>query len=510
MSYSIRKAEEKLGKIKWYKQGAAVRPLYFSYPCYSCTNFKVFSKKIKYQYEVIVFLRDNLMSDYISIRSLNDIASYYYGRQIKNNKFVDKLNNNWQKNKILQFLKSISDLLVKDFSGLDIDEVFLLFNNFTKIYLDLWAEVIFLDSFDYYGEKILHKAIKKENKNIKVSDLEVLLLPPNSSWLQKERLDLLKIAEVVDKNKNKLKIILQIKKYSEVIELFPKLDQRLKEHSYKYHWLHNDFASIVRLDSNYFFKNLILLLSDENKLKDEKRMRSYLTSLNFRKNKIIKKYKLSKGFTNITYFLASLGNLRDERKTYNQMAGTVLKKFAVALSEKSNLDVDLVENLFFWEIKKIFKLKAEQKKKIKNRSHGFLFFLGDLFSDKVEFRNQQAVRLNSYIDKAVSSHGGLKGMVAFRGVVKGRVKIVRDKSDFKKMKKGDVLVAPNTRPEYVPIMKIAAAIISEEGGITCHSAIVARELKIPCIVGVQGAIVSLKNGDKIEVDANKGVVKIIK
>jgi pyruvate,water dikinase len=101
----------------------------------------------------------------------------------------------------------------------------------------------------------------------------------------------------------------------------------------------------------------------------------------------------------------------------------------------------------------------------------------------------------------------LKGMAAYRGFVKGEVKIIKDKNDFYKMKKGNILVAPNTRPEYVPIMKMAGAIISEEGGITCHSAIVARELKIPCIVGVQGVMLLLKDGDIVEVDANNGIVR---
>ena len=74
------------------------------------------------------------------------------------------------------------------------------------------------------------------------------------------------------------------------------------------------------------------------------------------------------------------------------------------------------------------------------------------------------------------------------------------------MKAGNILLAPNTRPEYVPIMKLAGAIISEEGGITCHSAIVSRELKIPCIVGVQGACDQLKDGDLVEVNATKGII----
>ena len=65
-------------------------------------------------------------------------------------------------------------------------------------------------------------------------------------------------------------------------------------------------------------------------------------------------------------------------------------------------------------------------------------------------------------------------------------------------------------PEYVPLMKKAAAIVTDEGGITCHAAIVSRELNKPCIIGVKIATKVLKDGDLIEVDAEKGVVKVIK
>ena len=67
-----------------------------------------------------------------------------------------------------------------------------------------------------------------------------------------------------------------------------------------------------------------------------------------------------------------------------------------------------------------------------------------------------------------------------------------------------------TRPEFVPLMKKALAVVTDEGGITCHAAIVSRELRIPCITGTKNATRILKDGDLIEVDADNGVVKIIK
>jgi len=67
-----------------------------------------------------------------------------------------------------------------------------------------------------------------------------------------------------------------------------------------------------------------------------------------------------------------------------------------------------------------------------------------------------------------------------------------------------------TRPDMAPILKKAAAFVTNEGGITCHAAIVSRELNKPCIIGTKIATKVLKDGDTVEVNANNGVVKIIK
>lgn len=101
----------------------------------------------------------------------------------------------------------------------------------------------------------------------------------------------------------------------------------------------------------------------------------------------------------------------------------------------------------------------------------------------------------------------LTGSIAYMGQSTGLVRRLETLTDMKKMKKGDILVAYNTVPEMVPVMKIAAAIISEQGGITCHAAIVSRELKVPCLVGVKNAMKLLKDGDRVEVDATVGTIK---
>lgn len=103
----------------------------------------------------------------------------------------------------------------------------------------------------------------------------------------------------------------------------------------------------------------------------------------------------------------------------------------------------------------------------------------------------------------------VKGQCAYSGKTKGRVKIIHTPTDMGKMKKGDIIVSQATSPDLIPAIKKAAAIVTNTGGLICHAAITARELKIPCVVGTKIATQVLKDGDLVEVDATKGVVRII-
>ncbi|MFH1565139.1 MAG: PEP-utilizing enzyme [bacterium] len=98
----------------------------------------------------------------------------------------------------------------------------------------------------------------------------------------------------------------------------------------------------------------------------------------------------------------------------------------------------------------------------------------------------------------------IKGVVAFNGKAVGRVKIVNTVKQMLKLNRGDVLVSINTNPALMPAIKKSVAIITNEGGITCHAAIIARELKKPCIIGTKIATKVLRDGDLVEVDAERG------
>jgi len=119
----------------------------------------------------------------------------------------------------------------------------------------------------------------------------------------------------------------------------------------------------------------------------------------------------------------------------------------------------------------------------------------------------------SVINDIVSDHafkGSLSGQPAFKGKAKGIVKIIINPSKQSgKFNKGDILITGMTRPEFLPLMKKAAAFVTDAGDILSHAAITARELKKPCIIGTKIATKVFKDGDRVEVDANIGTVRKI-
>ena len=101
----------------------------------------------------------------------------------------------------------------------------------------------------------------------------------------------------------------------------------------------------------------------------------------------------------------------------------------------------------------------------------------------------------------------LKGVSGSAGIAAGKVCIINSPKEFYKMQKGDILVCHLTDPEWTPLFKLASAVVADTGAALSHAAIVAREFNIPAVLGVGFATTKYKDGDMIQVDGNKGVVR---
>lgn len=180
------------------------------------------------------------------------------------------------------------------------------------------------------------------------------------------------------------------------------------------------------------------------------------------------------------------------------------------LGKKFNIPRDDIGYFTLDELETIIQIGILDKNIIKKRKSGCVIVpaknkLVKVFNEiplkysniakKVEQREQEKI---------------VRGKIAQMGVVRGVVKVIRSYHDIKRVQKGDILVANTTHPGYLPAMQKAAAFVTNEGGVISHAAIVARELKKPCIVGTGNATQILLEGDFVEVDANKGIVKLLK
>jgi phosphoenolpyruvate synthase/pyruvate phosphate dikinase len=130
--------------------------------------------------------------------------------------------------------------------------------------------------------------------------------------------------------------------------------------------------------------------------------------------------------------------------------------------------------------------------------------------DVEDFLNSHGIIIKEDKIEIDDSLTTISGRSAQKGFARGTVKTVFTMQDVEKVNEGDIIVSPMTGPDFIMAIKKSAGIITDEGGITCHAAIVARELGKPCIIGIKIATQILKDGMVVEVDADKGVVKIIK
>ena len=144
------------------------------------------------------------------------------------------------------------------------------------------------------------------------------------------------------------------------------------------------------------------------------------------------------------------------------------------------------------------------KAELERRDAGFCWLEGEFLT-----RSEAEARYHISLPVETVSRRELKGTTAFPGRVRGTVRRVMGHKQLDSMQQGEILVSPMTMPDFLPAMKKAAAIVTDEGGLTCHAAIVARELKIPCIVGMRHATTTLVDGDLVEVDASNATVKLL-
>ena len=206
------------------------------------------------------------------------------------------------------------------------------------------------------------------------------------------------------------------------------------------------------------------------------------------------------------YFLSQASWIRlESRITFNashQLSQSLFDEIGTRRG-LAGMDIKWLTSL---ELAKLIEQEIYPHKTVEHRKNTAVLIY---YHDRIDVKQGRVAErvIEKELPAAQTDDNLIKGAVAYPGKVIGRVRIVKNPDDIKEMKKGDILVARMTTPDLLPAVHKAAAIITDEGGLTCHAAIIAREFKIPCIIGTQFATEVLKNGYKVLVDAENGFVK---
>lgn len=199
--------------------------------------------------------------------------------------------------------------------------------------------------------------------------------------------------------------------------------------------------------------------------------------------------------------------LKKYRKQIFDQAFKVLFRIWKAISEETGIETRFIKFMYPWEAQKLFQGEITENE-LKKRSIYHIFYSDKngktILSDR-EAKN--FVKKLEFYKEGFRKIQEIRGSIAFKGLTRGKVKIVNTKNDAKKVRNGEIIVSHMIEPSFTTAFRKCAGIITDLGGITCHAAIVAREIKKPCIIGTKIATRILQDGDLVEIDANKGIIK---
>src|SRR3989338_8591431 len=430
----------------------------------------------------------------------------------------------------------------KTFSELTKQELLETYTFFYEKMLKYHAQSFDIDSMDIMLEERMKKKLrelmvskaaksgKELNENEFNSTYSILTTSTGMSYLNKEQLALYKIALKIKKTNVLYKLfsyddsdMIAIKIWEDSPEIKKEIEKLLKE----YWWTSIGWSSWDERNISSYIEALKKIFKENPNVEDEiERINQFIMKAKEDRKKLSKELGFDKEMNALISIFDHYVEIHDWRKEIQMKTLVVMNKFLHELSRRYCGKFD--DLLWCWPEEIMIyikngkfdsedgKLKFGNEndelnlKTVRARKEAFFFMVRE---DGIEqHTGEMAIkRRKEELAADVNNIQDFRGIIASLGKAQGPVKICFSSSEaLQKIKKGDIIVASMTMPDYLPAMKKAAAIVTDEGGATSHAAIVSRELKIPCIVGTKIATKVLSDGELVEVNANHGVVRRLK
>lgn len=405
-----------------------------------------------------------------------------------------------------------------DLGSLSDDGLLGLHDELMESYIRRCTSSSIIDGFALGSDGVIAKRIQGHLKEIgKDSEYDrlfsVLTAPVHLSFTNEAELSLLKVAAAI-KRKPEAEGLFRESSIDEILMRISEFDadMRVSEHQRNYFWIHNNYNDAFVLTEEYFIGEIKKLLLEGIDVEHEfDYISNHPQNNKEAKERLMDELSLPSDIRALLRYSEDFTHWQDERKKSTFFATHYLSIVLSEIGKRTGFSLDELKQLLPFETKRAFE-GSITKLELKKRKGGFFVF----FKEKEAFVTTDEKTISDMRGYFDSMHlpkkeiDTIKGLCASIGKAKGKVKVLKSAREISKIEKGDILVAVMTRPDYVVAMKKAGAIVTDEGGITCHAAIVARELRIPCVIATKFATKALKDGDVVEVDADKGEIRIIK
>ncbi len=284
-----------------------------------------------------------------------------------------------------------------------------------------------------------------------------------------------------------------------------KLGKKLKKHIDKY--AHMLFSSTGRVLTKQDFFMIKLIEFPEKAIEEWKRKE---TSKEKRVEEIISILKPTKIQELQIKTLRKLLALRVLEELHVSLYNFVATLIFKEISKRYFLSVNQLYLMTIYEILELLNGKKPDLQELQKRKDFALIIKHKNQIFVISGEKARKVFGQYFKKEEIKFTGLLHGQTAFHGKAKGRVKLFYHPSHVYEFKQGQILVTAQTNPIYVPAMKKAGAIVTDEGGVTCHAAIVSRELGIPCIIGTKIATRVFNDNDLVEINAGNGTIRLLK
>jgi phosphohistidine swiveling domain-containing protein len=481
---NMKKLKDIFLQHKWYMQGVSAHSLFIVTSAMSGFMLK---KVIGVEYRHFLFrFTDDRAEMLYDVSDLEMIWNHLYKKICENNSYVAERKYQYDK-AFDQALKLFGYIRNSDLSILSDEKIITLFHRVWGYQKKSVGIGHILEPISIIGSNVIQERIANEvNKTQNINKLMTQLFDSHTdSFVTREEDELLAISKAPANKQDKL----------------------LRKHLEKYYWIHNTYAVMNTASIETFRKRLEELLKD----KSDKKNRAVIN-----KEKLMKNIGLSDETKQLVRIFNYCTLWQDSRKENILQSLSAFDAIASEVARRAGIERNTFSCLGALEAKKLKKIDdvkvlSGQLKKRRRGCYCYLTRDSDFFVTGKEYEKIYAIQqATQYQDAKRDDREEIRGMVANMGTAKGKVKICTTLKSLDKFSEGMVLVAHMTRPEYTQAMKKSVAIITDEGGITSHASIVARELKKPCIIGTKIATQVLHDGDLVEVDANNGVVRILK